>query len=175
MKIYSGIALFLMIVICGCEKPIPAFLKASYTQEDYDKALTSGISGIEVVREFELLYPDAEHFITHYAKELGGSTWNSKVGLQGRYVLTVQLPIDFDESRHIPSRSGEPKFHFTEVESIETLPDGRLLTKYKGNNLHIGAKEWDVLTENQGRLESIGVDVKNGGPVPGFETEWKNL
>ena len=175
MKTCTGLALFIMVMVCGCKKPMHGFLKASYTQEDYDMALASGISGIEVVREFESLYPDAEHFITYYAKERGGSKWNSKVGLLGRYVLTVQFPIDFDESRHIPSLSGEPKFHFTEVESIDTLPDGRHLTKYKGSSLHIGAKEWDVLTENQGRLESIGVDVKSSGPVPGFETEWKNL
>lgn len=174
MNLRCGLAIALIALPVGCKKPAAAIPKASYTQEDYDDAIRNGVAGIEVVRQFESLYPDAAHSITHYAEAFGRSKWNSRAGLHGRYTLTLQFDIEFDESRTNPEPSEDPTFYLNEIESIEKLPDGRSVIKYTGHSRNYGIDDWRALFEHHGEFESIGEPLIEDRPVPGFEDVWES-
>lgn len=79
-------------------------------------AVANGKAEIEVAREFNSLFPETQNFISNYSGSNGTPRWNSKVGLHGRYVLSVHFDIRFDQSRTHPERDGEVSFFLAEVE-----------------------------------------------------------
>ena len=66
----------------------------------------------------------------------GKPTWNSRVGLYGRYILTMQIEIVFDESRTSVVTFGDPQFTLEEIKRI-TKQDGGVLGAVMGDSCPI--------------------------------------
>jgi hypothetical protein len=135
----------------------------------YESAIRNGPSEIAPVSEFVQLFPDASHLITHYTGDMGAPQWTSKIGLHGRYVLSVQLDIKFDWSRRHVCSYGPPEYHLREVESVEPQIDGTTHVRYvTSGQRDFGSDEWQLLYRAGGDLSSLGLEVIKDKPVSHF-------
>lgn len=141
--------------------------------EDYAKSLADGLTSLENASQFEKLFPKSEHFISYYTAIYGTPTWNSKAGIYGRYVLTMQFEIKVDRNTYKVSAMGEPKFYLDEVTSVERLKDGRADIHYDGIHIMFGQDKWQLLIQHNGDLSVFGITPKTDAPVSGFEAVWK--
>ena len=156
-----GVAIF---ALGSCQK---------YTQADYDIALKNGTASLDVAREFNALFPDSNNFISYYTGQYGDPRWNSKVGLHGRYVLTVQFDLKFDSSRHMPARTSDPEFYLVEASQLDRTPDGRLSISYSDNQIRFGMEDWKKLIAARGELSAIGYSTNESNPHDGFAEVWQ--
>jgi hypothetical protein len=131
-------------------------------------AVTNGVTELDVAKDFEALFPAAEHFISYYTGTKGHPAWNSKVGLHGRYVLTVKFRIGFDASRTHPVMEGEPAFHLIELADIRENGYG-----YTDRQMEFGLTEWNLLLESSGDFEAIGYPMTKEKPLDGFDKVWR--
>jgi hypothetical protein len=138
----------------------------------YDQALQSGFETIPYTKQFSTLFPDSNNFISYYTGEYGTPTWNSKVGLYGRYVLQLQITITLNEPRSKIGGYGEPEFFLKEVERISINSDGRAVILYGPTQKRFGKKEWKKIVENKGDLSALGIPIVQDSPTPGFEEHW---
>jgi hypothetical protein len=163
-------SLFLAAIICliGCNSPG----SEKNVAEDYDKSLADGLTSLKDASQFEKLFPKSEHFISYYTGD-GTHIWNSKAGLYGRYVLSMQVEIKIDRNTHKVSANGEPKFYLNEVTSVKQLPDGRASISYDGAQVTFGREKWQLLIQRNGDLSVLGFTPKTDAPVSGFEAVWK--
>src|SRR5262249_10875434 len=137
------------------------------TKASHDLALADGKQSISYVREFTQLFPQGKHFISYYTGEYGNPTWNSKAGLHGRYVLTLQTPIPFDATRTKVVSYGQPSFLLVEVSSINRNANGQTEIWYTGNQLQFGKEEWQRVVDQGGDLSILGIKIVPDRPVPG--------
>jgi hypothetical protein len=144
------------------------FLLSGCQQGNMADAVANGVVELDVAKDFEALFPDAEHFISYYTGTKGDPTWNSTVGLHGRYVLTVQFGIGFDASRTHPAMEGVPVFHLVELANIRENGYG-----YTDRQMEFGLKEWNLLLESSGDFEVIGYPMTKGDPLDGFDKVWR--
>ena len=77
----------------------------------YEASVLSGQRDIPIVSQFQSLFPEADHFISYYTAEYGMPTWNSKVGIAGRYRLAMQFPLRSIHHPVLSDRLQPP--HFT--------------------------------------------------------------
>jgi hypothetical protein len=152
------------LVLVACDIPNPKAQAA---------AVANGISEIPEVKQFTSLFPDADHFITHYSGTKGPSSWNSKAGLHGRYLVSLTFPIEFDATRTHPKRTGPAEFHLREVSEVRTRADGSL-DGYSctTNQIPFGIEEWDRVIKSDGNWSVLGIDVIKDKPVEHFDKAW---
>lgn len=131
-------------------------------------ALANGRREIDIVKKFEGLFPDSRHFISYYSGTKGDPRWNSKIGLHGRYILTLQFDIQFDPTRTHPERSSEPIYYLVEIDRIES--DGH---SYTDRQIRFDHAEWQHLLESGGDFGVIGYPMEHSRPLEGFEATWK--
>ncbi len=136
------------------------------------KAIEDGRTAIPYARQFHDLFPAAEASFSYFTGEMGPPTWTSKVGLHGRYVLTLKVEVTFNAARTRIVRYGEPVFHLVEVTRIVPAgPDHNAAILY-GSQISFGRKEWSRLVERQGDLAVLGMAILKDRPVDGFEQYW---
>lgn len=94
-------------------------------------------------------------------------TWNSKVGIAGRYRLQVQFPIEIDETSCAVRQTGAAAFFLNEVTSVISLQNGQHEIRY-GRDIKFDEAQWHQLREAHGDIGIFGIP-KPIQPVPGFE------
>jgi hypothetical protein len=102
----------------------------------------------------------------------GNPTWNSEVGLHGRYVLTLQIPITFDVTRTKVVSYGQPNFYLKELSSITRIANGQTEIRYTRNQLRFGQEEWQHVVDQGGDLSILGIEIIPDRPIPGFAEQW---
>jgi hypothetical protein len=154
---------FATILLVSCPRRVGSF-------EQYEEAVRNGRSDLAFVRSFAEVYPRAEEFIIHYGSSDGTTKWDSKVGLHGRYILTMQMPIRIQENFTHSVQTGDPAFHLVEVESFERLPTGASHCSYRNESeRHFGLPAWSKLREAGGDLGALGMEVDRTHPVQGID------
>ena len=142
------------------------------TEKEYSQAIFNAQSDLPLAHEFASLYPLREEFISYFTGKYGQPKWNSKIGLHGRYIVTMQFPIQVNGSRL--QQIGEPEFLIVEVERIERLPDGRYSIHYRSESQRrFGIEGWRLLVEANGDISVLGIEVKVESPHPDFDDVWK--
>jgi len=169
-----------MACLSACEpRKDPAFIDASEIDRNHGnmmKAIENGTRTLSWARDFDRTFPGSEHHISYYMGGAGPRTWRSAVGIDGRYILRMDLPIDLDASGTQVSSQETPIFELSEVREILPLPDGgKEITKDPDGFVTFGPPEWAKLVAAHGDLSAIGVTVKAGPPLPGFEKPWNDL
>jgi hypothetical protein len=92
----------------------PIILSVSCSHKGYDQALESGLETIPYASEFNQFFPGSDNFISYYTGQAGEPIWNSKAGLYGRYILSLQVKITFDETRTKIIGLDDPQFYLSE-------------------------------------------------------------
>lgn len=142
--------------------------KTASLNKAYDLAIAGGKKSIPIVTEFHRLFADSVSSISYYTGEYGDPEWNSKAGLYERYILTMQLKIELDDTRTRIIKFEEPRFHLVEIESVSHQPNGTTGIKYGARQVRFSIAEWQKLVENDGDFSSIGVTLEKDKPVSGF-------
>lgn len=138
----------------------------------YERVLADGRKKIQPVREFQQIFPQGVHTITYFTGEIGDPNWNAKVGLYGRYVLTMKIPLTLSPIwRHIVSH-GEPAFYLTEVDHIEQ--HGLSVVTYYGRlQLSFRTDEWKRVVNSNGDIRVLHSEIRVDQPVDGFVKAWR--
>jgi len=123
---------------------------------------------VSYVREFEEVFPGAIGFFSYYTGTYGPTTWNSKVGLFGRYVLQMQLGVTLNCCRSHVVEYEEPKFFLDEVLEIDAIDDGRWSIRFGGTQIHFNKDLWRVLHRAKGDLSALGIKAIKDRPLPNF-------
>jgi hypothetical protein len=126
-------------------------------------AITSGRAKIPCVQQFDRLFPSAEHFISYFTGTHGPSTWNAEVGLYGRYLLTMQVPIGLNAMHNRITSYGQPLFVLAEVKSVS----GSVVTNAGG--MSFGPGEWQRVVDAGGDLSVLGMAMVKDQPITGFK------
>lgn len=148
---------------CGCCLfPLVAVLSVGSWATQH-----SGLRDIPFVAEFDRLYPGADHSISYYTGTHGSTTWNSTVGLHGRYVLSLHCGITLNRTRTRVVTYGKPTFYLKEVTRVQAGDGGQTLIS-SGEQVKFGLDQWRKLVEAGGDLRALGIEVKTDAPVPGL-------
>jgi hypothetical protein len=129
----------------------------------------NGVAQIEPALQMDRLYKDCRRYIT-YRGDRGHSvsTWNSVAYFGGRYVLRMQVPVAIESSTK-GHMIGEPKFHLSEVSSVEVTPTGQFGVGARfSRNFNFGLAEWETVVKAHGDFAAIGFMI-NTSPVKGFD------
>jgi|ERR1041384_7378827 hypothetical protein len=135
----------------------------------YKQTVRSGIATLPWPKQMEELYGEGDHFITHYGFDTKPKHWNTEVFFGGRYVLTIQVYVVIDYAKNAVVKTTAPaKFYVKEVAQVETLPDGRVSTKY-GSGWELDETQWNQLVTAKGDWSVLGISLKTNDPVSGFD------
>lgn len=134
----------------------------NFTREGYQQALRSGLKQIPAARQMEEVYGDVDHTISYHGSLEVGNKWRTKVFLDGRYKLTMQVPVrmgrDFNQVLGVEDK---PRFFLREVERIEINPDGTVAAFYnEAGQRDFGLDGWQKIYEAGGDLSVLGIVVK---------------
>jgi hypothetical protein len=152
--------------ICGTL--VVCLLSAACGKDDYTVAVANGQKTIPYVREFNQIFTDTNHFITHYKFADGNWQWNSEAFLYRRYVVTMQVDVTYDKSATNVVAWGKPAFFLTEIKSVVLNPNGSISPQE--DNQQFGIDAWKKLVEARGNLSVLGVKVVKDSPVEHFDS-----
>ena len=138
------------------------------TKSRMDAAIDHVASNDSVAREFQRLFPDARHWIAHYATD--EPEWTSEVLLYGRYVFNVSFSIRFsDKARMVAERCSPARFRFVDVGDVVPLEYDRIsITPGPLHGMELSQSQWDLLREANGDFEAAGVQLQKESPLPDF-------
>ena len=138
-----------------------------------EEAVADALKNQQDAKTFAQLFPDAEHFITHYTGTVGPRVWNSKALLHERYVLTMQFAMALDARGIQVTATAPPKFTVHEVTSVTVNPSGRVDGFSYGGTVTFGPNEWKKLAAAKGDLSAVGMKPKTDQPVPHLKAHWR--
>jgi hypothetical protein len=132
--------------------------------ESYKNAVRSGFDLIPESVEMEQKLGECDHFI-----QGDGKLWNSEVHFGGRYVLSMQVPIEVNlQFSRVNRVTGEPRFYFFEVERV-FVDGGNMGADFRGaSQREFGTEEWRAIVDGGMDFRVIGITI-HPEPVPRFE------
>lgn len=119
----------------------------------------NGVAQIEPAAQMEAMYGDCRHFVTY--GQNNASRWNSVAYFDGRYELTMQVPVRIWSSTS-GEMTGQPRFFLNEVSDVAKLPSGQLSVSYS-QSLEFGPAEWKKVVAAKGDFGAIHFKTKTGG------------
>src|SRR5688572_26192209 len=137
------------------------------------EAVADAVKNQPDAKAFARLFPQADHFISYYTGKMGPRTWNSRVLLHERYVLTMQFDAALDPSGNKVTATSAPKYHLSEVTEVTVAASGQVSISY-GDSLAFGPKEGKKLEGAKGDLAAIGIKVNANQPVPNLKAHWRD-
>jgi hypothetical protein len=155
------------ILVSGCSRRL--------SETDYKTTLAFAKTAVPVAAQIEELFPEVDHFITHYGRGFskGSQVWNTEAYFSGRYVLTMQVDIDIDYDSNSFQPVGEPRFKIEELSKITFLPDGRGEATI-GDSKFLSLSEWQAFYESGGDVSSVQLPAKDAA-TNGFDRFVANL
>jgi hypothetical protein len=169
-----GLLLGAIVSLCGLCVLSPEFYNVLFPKT-YETAVANGQSEIPIVREFCKLYPEAHSSISYFTGSRGPTTWQSRVGLHGRYILYLETEIELDLLRRHISKYSEPRLSLLEIESAQKLPDGRWSISYSPNHPRLlTPNQWKELLIQNGDLSVLDGIATRRDHIPGFDANWRN-
>jgi hypothetical protein len=146
-------------------------LLAGCGMDDYKATVRSASTAIPVAVQMEKLFPEIDHFITHYGRAFGEGpkVWNSEAYLGGRYYLTMQVDVDIDYTTRQVTQAGDPKFYLTEYKKVMPLGRGAYESTIS-RDFRFGPQEWKKLFAARGDFTVIGFTCDDS-EVPCFSNE----
>ena len=128
-------------------------------------AVHHGVHTIPFAREAEDRFEPTQHFISYYTGRYGPPTWNTKFGLYGRYVITIQAKVEFDRTRRRIVSFESPTGYVHEVSSIKD----RTIRYHSESGRKLDEEQLMRFIEADGDLELLGIDPVMDQPHAAFE------
>lgn len=132
-----------------------------------DAAVRSGREVISFARKVDDQISDADHFISYYTGDYGQPTWNTRFGLFGRYVVTIQSEIEFDKTRRIIQSYSPPKGYIKEVESIDM--NERRIRMVTASQRILDAEQIKAFLSSGCDLRMFGIQPITDDPLNDFD------
>ncbi len=140
----------------------------------YDSLLLAGKKQLPCVAEFVSLYPGSRHLASYMTGTAGPPTWTSTAGIDGRYVLRMEMRVTPNKFLSGFSGSGTPQFTLQDVSQVSVDPARESTAVYPGNtSLTFGLDKWKKLVAAKGDLSVLGVTEIKDQPVPNFDASWQ--
>src|SRR5579859_6891560 len=160
----SPLALVGLLALAACGKSRPAH---------EDEAIRNLQKDNPFVAQFLKLYPHSMGFFTNYDDDFAPTTWHSRIGLQGRYVLEMKMELVLDRDRKHAEKTLAPRFSLFVVDSLVKESNGAIHLKFKGPlQVDFGVDLWRALVEKGGDLSVLGIQAGADPPLPDFEKYW---
>jgi len=129
------------------------------------EAVGNAKTDIPYSKEFIDLFPKAVGWFSHFTGEMGPTTWNLEVGLHNRYILAMQIKVDFNKARTKVIKFNDPEFFLEEVVSVL----GSNIRNNPDSHVNFGKDKWKKLVESKGDFSALGIKLTKDKPVDGFE------
>jgi len=140
----------------------------------YQSLLLAGKKQLPCVAEFVSLYPDSRHLASYMTGVAGPPTWTSTAGIDGRYILRMEMRVTPNRSLSGFSGSGNPQFTLQEITQVVVDSAHRSTAVYPGAmSLAFGLDEWKKLVAAKGDLSVLGITEIKDQPVPNFDGSWQ--
>src|SRR4051812_11050455 len=133
---------------------------------DYDELIATAVRQFPPARDFERVFPGAEHSIVEAKRNFHADgwklvhEWNSRAHLYDRYVFWLSVAIEIGDDDTI-SQLEKPTFYVVEVEpkgfSVSEADDGA----------------WEQIVQCDGDLEAMGFEMEEDSPAPWFPEYWE--
>jgi len=112
-------------------------------------------------------YSDCRNFIT-YNEPGGGPTWNTIAFFEGRYQITLQIPVAI-QSPEAGETIGPARFSLLEIEEIDISGDSAASASYS-NDWDFGLYQWEKVFAAKGDFSVINIPIVKGQPHERFGT-----
>src|SRR5438132_4808464 len=159
----------LVLAVCGLTVTIPIVGLLLSTMLGPRIALSSARKRVPYAAAFCRLYPDSVAWFSYYANPYYSPVLNLKVGLYGRYVLSMHIPVDLDWSRTSVKSFGTPTFYLEHLEwvspSADNPPGGVAVYGGSDTRLEFNEEKWQMIVEHDGDLSCLGIPIIKDKPV----------
>jgi hypothetical protein len=146
----------LLCLFAGCGRP---------SVEDYIATCRDGLVKLKPADQLEHRYAEVDHFITHFGFGKQPLEWQTVAFIEGRFELTVVIPIRVDYTKRTVTQTEKPKFYLVaakEIRGSATTLDDKLDRKF-------GEAEWERFVHSGFDLGSLGIPKAEIHPVPHWE------
>ena len=140
----------------------------------YQSLLLAGEKQLPCVADFVSIYPESQHLASYMTGTAGPPTWTSTAGIDGRYILRMEMRVTPNKSLSGFSGSGTQQFTLQEITQVVVDSAHRSTAVYTGNtSLTFGLNEWKKLVAAKGDLSVLGVTEIKDQPVQNFDASWQ--
>jgi hypothetical protein len=142
-----------------------------------DAVIASAVRDLPFAREFQRLFPNAEHTIVKAKRDFHPdgwrpvSEWISRAGLHDRYAVWLVVAIEIAADGTV-SKLEEPQLYVIEVKRVEGSKDEEGGAAWELAFCEFEEGDWEQLVENRGDFASIGFDMIVDAPVDRFARYW---
>jgi hypothetical protein len=141
-----------------------------------DKAIIeTAIEKVSFVRDFQRLFPNAEHVIVQGKRDFDPDGWKtvnewiSRTALFNRYVLWLVAAIDISKEGEV-SLLEEPDVYLVGVESGEKSDDG--YPTWEIGFFQFEEGDWNRFVKSDGNFSSLELEITTDAPIDGFDIFW---
>jgi hypothetical protein len=144
---------------------------------NYDAVIASAVRDLPFAREFQRLFPNAEHTIVEAKRDFYPDGWRpvgewiSRASLHDRYVVWLVVAVAITTDGTV-SALENPQLYVVEVEKVEKSRNEEGGPLWECGCLQFEEGDWDQLVENSGDFASVGFDMTIDAPVDRFATYW---
>lgn len=133
---------------------------------------TQSVALITPAAQLNELYNDCRNFIS-YNEAGGGPTWNSVAFFEGRYQITLQLPVAVESP--VDGRGiGPARYLLLEFDRIEISGNGSATASFS-NNWTITPAQWDKVYAAGGDFSVLNIPIIKGHPLENFDAYISNI
>ena len=144
-------------------------------RKEYDNTVADGIKKIPVIIEtYETFDIPIKSSISYYSKKYGSPVWTTTVLLYDRYILRIDIDVDFEKGKIISFKN--PSYYLYEITSIIMQSNGGVnISSNGGISYHLTNEEWKTLIFNNGDFPKIKIELKKDQPITEIRTAFSEL
>lgn len=146
---------------------------------NYDAVIASAVRDWPCARDFERLFPNAEHTIVAAQHDFypdgwkPAKEWISRAHLHDRYVVWLVVPIEI-AADHTVSELDLPAFYVVEVHEVVKSRDDVGGPEWEMSCSQFQEDGWRQFVEMGGDLAAAGLEMTVDAPVDRFATFWRD-
>jgi hypothetical protein len=138
--------------------------------QSYQAIHRSGLKTVQAAQDLDRQYDQVDHFITHYGWGKPPLPWQSEAFIEGRFELTLEVPVNVDYASETVTVAGPPRFTPVAVKRVDLLPDGRAMATYDGDlQKDFGEEAWQEFVASGFDLTTLGIPQNEIHPVKNFD------
>lgn len=146
---------------------------------NYEAVLAAGLDGIQAVREFSNLFPNAEHTLVKAKRDFHPNGWQvvhewiSRSPLFDRYIIWLVVAVEVNAVNGL-TQLEKPSVYVTEVDKAEECGDDDEGTTWQIGMVEFEDGDWEKLVEDRGDFAAIGLELTTDAPLDQFAIFWRD-
>jgi hypothetical protein len=145
----------------------------------HDTIVSQAIRSFEPARQFQSLFPNAEHSIVQAKRDIQPdgwqpvSEWNSRCRLHDRYVVWLAVAVSVGADGVVTALEKQQVF-VMEVDKVKRGRDERGGASWEVNFVELEDSQWEQLLRNGGNFAAIELEMETDAPVDRFDIFWRD-